>query len=96
MPVQALIRNLTRPQVEKAIADSKQKIAIQDYQGQILIVVENKAEGGDPAANTALQKIADADSAITLKAREDRLAAEAKAKADAAAAAVAAAAANNG
>ncbi len=92
MPVQALIRNLTRPQVEKAIADSKQKLAIQDYHGQMLVVVDSKAEGGDPAANAALQKIADADSAITLKAREDRLAAEAKAKADAAAAA----AANNG
>ncbi len=92
MPVQALIRNLTRPQVEKAIADSKQKLAIQDYHGQILVVVVSKEEGGDPAANVALQKIADADSAITLKQREERLAADAKAKADAAAAK----AANNG
>jgi hypothetical protein len=85
MPVQALIRNLTRPQVEKVIADSKQKLAIQDYHGQILIVVESKAEGGDPAANAVLQKIADADAAITHKQREERVAAAAKAKADAAA-----------
>ena len=81
MPVQALIRNLTRPQVEKAIADSKQKLVIQDYQGMILVVVDSNAEGGDPAATEALHKIANADGAITLKQREERLAAEAKAAA---------------
>lgn len=85
MPVQALIRNLTRPQVEKAIADSKQKLVLQDYHGTLLIIVDSKIEGGDPAANAALQKIADADAAITHKQRDERLAAAAKAKADAAA-----------
>lgn len=79
MPVQALIRNLTRPQVEKAIADSKQKLVIQDYQGQILVVVESKAEGGDPAANVALQKIADADAAISIQKQKDAKAAAAEA-----------------
>lgn len=84
MPVQALIRNLTRGQVEKAIADSKQNLTIQDYNGQLLVVVDT-GEAKDPAANAALQKIADADSAITLRQREERIKAEeaAKAKKDA-------------
>ncbi|MGH7179218.1 MAG: hypothetical protein ACREJC_17710 [Tepidisphaeraceae bacterium] len=87
MPAQALIRNLTRPQVEKAIADSKQKLSIQDSDGQILVVIDGSTEGTDPAALKALQGIADADSAITLKNQEDvktkAAAAKAKTKADA-------------
>jgi trehalose-6-phosphatase len=65
MPVQALIRNLTRAQVEKAVADSKQSLLIQDYQGTLLLVVDQKGETPNPAACAALQKIADADAAIT-------------------------------
>ncbi len=71
MPVQILVRKLTRAQVDKAIADSKAKITVQDHGGTMLLVVTNQAEGGDPAANLALQKIADADAAIMQKERED-------------------------
>jgi hypothetical protein len=70
MPVQALIRKLTRAQVDKAIADSKAKITVQDHGGTMLLVVTNQAEGGDPNANAALQKIADADAAIVQQEHE--------------------------
>jgi hypothetical protein len=80
MPVQALIRKLTRAQVDKAIADSKAKITVQDHNGTMLLVVTNQAEGGDPVANVVLQKIANADAAIMQKEREDTEAAEAAVK----------------
>lgn len=80
MPVQALIRKLTRAQVDKAIAESKAKITVQDHSGTMLLVVTNQAEGGDPAANLALQKIADADAAIMEQERIAADAAEAAAK----------------
>jgi hypothetical protein len=83
MPAQALIRNLNRQQVEKAIADSKQKLSIHDSNGQMLVVVDGSAEGTDPVALKALQGIADADSAITLKNQADAKT-KAKTEADAA------------
>lgn len=99
MPVQALIRKLTRAQVDKAVADSKAKLTVQDRSGAILICVTASmdGEGKDPAANLALQKICDMDAAIVQKEAEEeatKLAAEKTAKL--AAQAEAAKAANNG
>ena len=81
MPVQALIRKLSRSQVDAAIGDSK--ISVQDQDGQLLLVVDasKNGEGRDLAANAVLQKICDADSAIIQKEREATDAAEAAAKA---------------
>jgi hypothetical protein len=93
MPVQCLIRRLTRAQVEKAITDKsmQDRLVLQDYGGERLLVVANQSEGGDPEANVALQMIANADAAIIGEERAVREAAEAKAKIDAAEVASAAA-----
>ncbi|TFH21767.1 MAG: hypothetical protein E4H03_09900 [Myxococcales bacterium] len=80
MPVQCLIRKLTRPQVDKAILDLKAKITVRPEGDCLLLVVTNQTEAGDPAANIALQKIADADAAIMQKERADAEAKEAAAK----------------
>lgn len=85
MPVQALIRKLTRAQVDKAVADSKAKLTIQDQSGAMLLIVTASmdGEGKDPAAHAALQKICDMDAAIVQKEAEEeaaKLAAEKTAK----------------
>jgi hypothetical protein len=80
MPVQALIRKLTRAQVDKVIADSKAKLTIQDQSGAMLLIVTASmdGEGKDPAAHAILQKICDMDAAVVQKEAEEatRLAAE--------------------
>lgn len=95
MPVQALIRKLTRAQVDKAVADSKQKLTVQDQSGATLVIVTASmdGEGKDPAAHAALQKICDADAAIVQKEHDE---AAAKAAAEKAAKLAAQEAAKNG
>jgi hypothetical protein len=97
MPVQALIRKLTRAQIDKVVADSKAKLTVQDQSGATLVIVTATmdGEGKDPVANLALQKICDMDAAVVQKEREEeaaKIAAEKRAKL----AAEAAKAANNG
>jgi hypothetical protein len=83
MPVQCLIRKLTSAQVEKSIIDNRMqgRLAVQDYNGMMLLAVSTTAEGGDPEANTVLQTIADADSEIIWLERANIEAAEAAASA---------------
>jgi hypothetical protein len=74
MPVQALIRKLTRAQVDKAVTDSKAKLTIQDAGGGaslVIVTASMDGEGKDPAANLALQKICDMDAAIVQKEHEE-------------------------
>lgn len=97
MPVQALIRKLTRAQVDKAVADSKAKLTVQDQGGATLVIVTASldGEGKDPAANAALQKICDMDAALVQK-EADEAAAKLAAEKTKLAAEKAAKAANNG
>lgn len=88
MPVQCLIRKLTRAQVDKAIADSKAQITVKDHDGEILILVTatENGEGKDPAGNLALQKIADMDAELAQKEVDEAAATKKAAKAAAVAA----------
>lgn len=100
MPVQALIRKLTRAQVDKAVTDSKAKLTVQDQSGATLVIVTASmdGEGKDPVANLALQKICDMDAVLVQKEHEEaaeKAAAEKAAKL-AAEQAKAAASSNNG
>lgn len=98
MPVQALIRKLTRAQVDKAVADSKAKLTVQDQSGATLVIVTASmdGEGKDLAANAALQRICDMDAALVQKEADEAAAKLAAEKAAKLAAQEAAKAANNG
>lgn len=87
MPAQCLVRKLTRAQVEKTIADAVMgdRLLLQDYQGQMLVAV-NEADGPDAGAHAVLQQIANADADLTFKAQAALAAAEKTAAAAAAAA----------
>ena len=89
MPVQCLIRKLTRAQVDAQVTSwsMQDRLAIQDHNGSMLLVVVGNGEVADPEANAALQAIAEADSDLIHKERKVIEAAEAKAAKDAALAA---------
>lgn len=82
MPAQCLVRKLTRAQVEKTIADAVmgERLLLQDYQGELLVAV-NEADGPDAGAHVVLQQIATADAELTFKAQAVLAAAEAAAAA---------------
>lgn len=86
MPVQCLVRRLTRAQIEKTILDKgmQDRLALQDAGGTLLLVVTASQEAGDPEAHAVLQTVADADAAIMARERAVNEAAEAKALTDAA------------
>lgn len=86
MPIQCLVRKLTRAQIEKTIFDKgmQDRLVLQDSGGALLLVVTASQEAGDSEAHGVLQEVANADAAIMARERAVNDAAAAKALTDAA------------